>query len=143
LGAEVAYQPRVEKPGSETLSPDAVTFAELCTFQPSRRTVCPEAGAAGNRQKLIAHSAATAVDFGSANEQNRLAMQDHTVSGRPVISIAPVLNRFKEMRLESSEKSAALFYSLPGAQGRGRSVQLGSFYGTRRKGFEILEEFQP
>ena len=27
---------------------------------------------------------------------------------------------------------------LPGAQGRGRSCQLGSFRGTRRKGLEIL-----
>ena len=91
----------------------------------------------------MANSAATAVDLGSANEQNRLAMQDRAFSGRPVISITPILNRFKEMRLESSEKSAALFYSLRGTQGRGRSVHLGSFCGTRRKGFEILEEFQP
>jgi hypothetical protein len=88
-------------------------------------------------------AAATSVDLGSAREQNRLAIEDHTFSGRPVISITPVLNRFKEMRLESSEKSAAPFYPLTGAQGRGRAVQLGSLCGTRRKGFEIVEEFSP
>jgi hypothetical protein len=59
LGADVVYQPRVENPGSETWPPEAETCAELCTFQPLRRTVCPPTCVASKKKEAIAEASAS------------------------------------------------------------------------------------
>src|SRR5579859_2676353 len=49
FGADVEYQPSVEKPTAETCSGGAEILAEDCTFQPSRKTEPASANKKGER----------------------------------------------------------------------------------------------
>src|SRR5256885_11849144 len=62
LGAEVEYQPSVEKPAAEICSGEADTFAEDCTFQPSRRTA-PSSASKTDRKSTRPNSSHLVISY--------------------------------------------------------------------------------
>src|SRR5260221_10063312 len=98
LGEVVEYQPCVENAGWEIWSPASGTLAELCTFHPSRKTVCAATG--GPKRTVAAKQAnVTGISEAAASNQEPEAHRWYLrKSDRIYMCNTPALKRFNTRR---------------------------------------------